>query len=316
MDHSKFYCLLDEQPDLLVAQTRGISPDTTGELIVNPYLQILPPGSFPEEIRELAPLASHFEDEEPVAWVGDPFFGSFDPFCIGKKYHYLIAKLQSEGPGSIDLTAETVKTLAIANILIEKKALIKAKRRWYPLQREWRTTFCERGYVQLSRLIHPYLVGSLRRLFRYKIRTGKLTLGDKQCALRYIAYNDPVLRFFHHQLTTIVSRVVNKKIKPSYVYLASYLEGAELPKHVDREQCEYSISFCLDYSPEPGCSETPWPIQLNIGTDVVAIYQKIGDGLLYRGRQIPHYREKLHKDATSTSIFFHFVDETFTGSLR
>jgi hypothetical protein len=103
-------------------------------------------------------------------------------------------------------------------------------------------------------------------------------------------------------------------VKPSYVYLASYLEGAELKKHTDREQCEFSVTLCLDFSPEPDLA-TSWPICLDTPLGSITIYQALGDGLVYRGTKVPHYRSVLAPGYTSTSIFFHYVPKDFSGSL-
>jgi len=174
--------------------------------------------------------------------------------------------------------------------------------------------FREKGYAPLPGLIHPFHIAALRRYYRYLIRTGAIRLGDRQSARRYVAYNDPVARFFHQHITGTLSAVAGETLKPSYVYLASYLSGAELKKHVDREQCEFSITLCLDFSPEPALA-TPWPIQLETPTSKVAVCQSIGDGLAYRGTRLPHYRDKLGEGQTSTSIFFHYVAADFAGSL-
>jgi len=37
--------------------------------------------------------------------------------------------------------------------------------------------------------------------------------------------------------------------------------------------------------------------------------------LLYRGTQVPHYRDALGQGRTSTSIFFHYVPADFVGPL-
>jgi hypothetical protein len=87
-----------------------------------------------------------------------------------------------------------------------------------------------------------------------------------------------------------------------------------LEKHTDRAQCEFSVTLCLDFSPEPEL-ETPWPIQLETPTGRVAVYQALGDGLAYRGTRLPHFRSKLGEGQTSTSIFFHYVPADFAGSL-
>jgi hypothetical protein len=123
-----------------------------------------------------------------------------------------------------------------------------------------------------------------------------------------------VARFFHSQIAPTLSKVVGEVLKPSYVYMASYLSGAELKKHTDREQCEFSITLCLDFSPEPKLA-TPWPIHLETPQGVVTVYQGLGDGLAYRGTRLPHYRGILPEGQTSTSIFFHYVAADFTGSL-
>jgi hypothetical protein len=123
-----------------------------------------------------------------------------------------------------------------------------------------------------------------------------------------------VARFFHHQIANAVSAVVGETVKPSYVYLASYLSGAELKKHTDRQQCEFSVTLCLDFSPEPALA-TSWPIRLDTPEGSVTVYQALGDGLVYRGTKVPHYRHVLAEGHTSTSIFFHYVPVNFSGPL-
>src|SRR5208283_4297740 len=71
-----------------------------------------------------------------------------------------------------------------------------------------RAQFSEKGYVPLEDLIHPFHVAALRRYYRYQIRTGAIRLGDRQSPRRYVAYNEPVARFFHHQLAGVFSEVV------------------------------------------------------------------------------------------------------------
>ena len=91
------------------------------------------------------------------------------------------------------------------------------------------------------------------------------------------------------------------------------MSGAELKKHTDREQCEFSVTLCLDFSPEPKLA-TPWPIQLDTSAGTVAAYQALGDGLVYRGTRVPHYR-CVAPGHTSTSLFFHYVPVDFQDRL-
>jgi hypothetical protein len=174
--------------------------------------------------------------------------------------------------------------------------------------------FEEKRYAPVGQLIHPFHISSLRRYYRHLIRQGKLKLGDSQSPLRYATQNEAVARFFHHQLTSAVGSVVQESVKPSYVYLGAYQGGAELEAHIDREQCEFSISLCIDYSPEPAL-ETPWPLHLQTPKGKTTVFQGIGDALIYCGRELPHFRDPLPPGNTSTSLFFHYVAESFTGPL-
>ncbi|MGC1370955.1 MAG: hypothetical protein WA824_02340, partial [Candidatus Sulfotelmatobacter sp.] len=88
-----------------------------------------------------------------------------------------------------------------------------------------------------------------------------------------------------------------------------------LKKHIDREQCEFSVTLSLDFSPEPEL-DTSWPIRLDTPAGAITVYQALGDGLVYRGTKVPHYRSRLANDRTSTSIFFHYVPADFTGPLN
>ena len=128
-----------------------------------------------------------------------------------------------------------------------------------------------------------------------------------------MVHNESVARFFHHQLTNTVSAIAGEAIKPSYVYLASYLSGAELKKHTDREQCEFSITLCLDFSPEPQLA-TSWPIRLDTPEGTVTVYQALGDGLVYRGMKVPHYRNVLADEAHLDVHFFPLRAGGFFGA--
>jgi hypothetical protein len=304
----RFYCLLDELPAHLIPQRfrRLLQADGKRPLYLNPECSLYPAGRAPDETAD--GLLSRFALQGTMAWVRESEGGSLLPFWLGPRYEAFLAGLGpgEEVPWSVPTSARNV--LAAAGIFIGE-------------DRDERVAggaaahFQEKGYAPLGNLIHPFHVAALRRYYRYLLRTGEITLGDKQSNRRYVAHNEPVARFFHHQIGKKLSVVAGLKLKPSYVYMASYLSGAELKKHTDREQCEYSVTLCLDFSPEPELT-TPWPIRLDTPTGTVTVYQALGDGLAYRGTRLPHYRSKLGKGQTSTSIFFHYVSEDFAGSLE
>jgi hypothetical protein len=188
------------------------------------------------------------------------------------------------------------------------------KQQWAEMLLHNGVEYRQKAYTPVRGLIHPFHVAALRRYYRQLIRQGGLRLGDEQTPKRFVAHNEPVARFFHHQLTSVVSGIAGERVKPSYVYLGAYQDGAVLARHTDRAQCEFSVTFCLDYSPQPE-RHTPWPIQLHPNSGKVSVFQALGDALFYRGCQVEHSREQLPQGHSSTSLFFHYVREDFDGPL-
>lgn len=312
----RFYCLLDELPLHLVppaAWTTQRNQTSGCDLFVNSECKLCTAGEIPEELRSQQELSRAFVLDRTIAWVRDTT-GSLMPFWLGPQFESIVRGLRQGEPVPLSLPASARSILAGAGILFCADSIDRQCAEREETVQKAAELFQRKGYAPLGGLIHPFHIAALRRYYRHRIRSGAIQLGDGQSPRRYVAYNDPVARFFHRQIATTVSMVCGEDIKPSYVYLASYLSGAELKKHIDREQCEFSITLCLDFSPEPACA-SPWPICLQTATGTVTVYQALGDGLAYRGTRLPHYRSKLGHGQTSTSIFFHYVAADFTGSL-
>jgi hypothetical protein len=94
----------------------------------------------------------------------------------------------------------------------------------------------------------------------------------------------------------------------------AYQSGATLKRHIDREQCEFSITMLIDSTPEPP-EQSPWPIMLDTRRGTVAVWQYLGEALLYRGRELAHHRGALGEGCTSTSLLLHYVKRSFAGQV-
>lgn len=312
----KFHCLLDELPLHLIPKHSWDREgnDSSQALRINPACSIMRSGEIPFELREYARLLDGFSLDTATAWVRDPATGSLEPFWLGPQFERIISQLTAREISADSLPRKALAVLTRAGILTTEDESKKRIAEWETIRSHGAQMFRERDYCPLRNMIHPFNLAALRRYYRNAIRRGTISLGDEQSSRRYVAHNEPVARFFQHQIANIVSAIVGEPVKPSYVYFASYLEGAELKKHTDREQCEFSVTLCLDFSPEPEMA-TSWPICLDTPTGAIAIYQALGDGLVYRGTKVPHYRSALAAGHTSTSIFFHYVPADFSGPL-
>lgn len=310
----RYHCLLEELPRHLVPQPqRALLQDQPhATLVLNPACSLRSADDLPEELSARKELLPGFALQGAIAWVRESRRRTLLPFWLSPDLKALLGELRPNEPVPSSIPPTTRCLLQAAGILIPSIADDSGKHEG--LVRSAASQFQAKGYAPLPGVIHPFHVAALRRYYRHQIRTGAIHLGDHQSTRRYIAHNEPVARFFHHQLTSTLSQIAGRALKPSYVYLASYLSGAELKKHTDREQCDYSITFSLDYSPEPR-QASPWPICLQTPRGTAKVYQMLGDGLAYRGTQLPHFRGPLPEGQTSTSIFFHYVTAEFAGSL-
>jgi hypothetical protein len=318
----RFYCLLDDLPLHLVPRRNAnllhAGRERQAQISLNPECILCTNGELPDELAGQADLVSRFALQGSIAWVRDATTATLLPFWLGPELEERLRSMRSKPLVLALLPYELREILVAAGILINEKQTVRMNLKRAEAITRASHVFRERGYAPLGSLIHPFHIAALRRYYRYLVRSGAISLGDRQSPRRYVAYNESVARFFHHQIVPIVSAIAGEPVKPSYVYMASYLSGAELRKHTDREQCEFSVTLCLDFSPEPVLA-TPWPIRLDTSHDghhqSVSVYQVLGDGLAYRGTRLPHYRDVLAEGQMSTSIFFHYVGADFAGSL-
>lgn len=172
----------------------------------------------------------------------------------------------------------------------------------------------ERGYVRVPSIIGPLHTAAIRRYVGELIERNVVTLGDGQVSQRYVYHNDPHLAHLHESITPLVSTLSRKPMRASYRYLSAYTTGSELQVHTDREQCEVTVSVLVDYSPLVG-EKAPWPIYLRCPSATMAVFQSVGEALVFRGQDVPHFREKIQAGHSCIVVLFHYVDATYQGSL-
>lgn len=130
-------------------------------------------------------------------------------------------------------------------------------------------------------------------------KEGKLTQDD-QCPSSFSIYGDPKFEMVLQDLADKLSATLGKKVLPTYCYARLYQKGEILHKHKDRPSCEISITVTLDHDK----SSIIWPIKMG---EEKNIFIEKGDGVIYKGCEIEHWREP-YKGEWQTQAFFHFVD--------
>jgi len=111
-------------------------------------------------------------------------------------------------------------------------------------------------------------------------------------------------------LLPIMEKETNLKLKPIYSFNRIYFGGAELVRHKDRDECEISASITLQYSYED--KSYKWPLCMGD----IPIVIETGDGVIYKGREIEHWRPVFTQFNKSWhhQLFVHYVD--LNGSFK
>lgn len=167
--------------------------------------------------------------------------------------------------------------------------------------------FSEKRYVLLSSLISG---AEARMLYEYSqelVSRGQY-LPDTQVPDTPARYSAPRMELLLLELLPQIEEASGLSLHPTYSYLRVYKRGDVLARHRDRPACEISLSLCLGF-----IADTPWPLWIEGPRGVSAMEMQPGDGLLYRGTECPHWRERFGGEQAA-QVFLHYVEQNGANS--
>ena len=117
-------------------------------------------------------------------------------------------------------------------------------------------------------------------------------------------YADPLMETLMDMSTGVIEQNVGKKLFPTYSFFRIYDKGSDLPIHVDRPSCEYTVALCL------GCEPADKPYNIYVGEeDKSSAFEMFpNNALIFQGMENLHWREECHHDHFIT-VFLHYVDQ-------
>lgn len=162
-----------------------------------------------------------------------------------------------------------------------------------------------KGLIDVAPLVVP--VPKERGQIKYDNRGNVISHNPEEPQVKgsLARYNVVGLRETYFEIRNKVQSLIGEKLYPSYYYDRFYFAGQELTKHTDREACEISvtvnISHNLDYD---------WPICFELPDGKVEEFtMQPGDGVIYHGITLPHWRDPMrgNRDSYLHQCFFHYV---------
>ena len=157
------------------------------------------------------------------------------------------------------------------------------------------------GYVILKQWIPRLMCAYISENVKVLEASSSLHYDDGQVKKAFSTAGCAITEILLDIMTPVLSRTINCELYPTYSYLRIYVKGAVLAKHVDRPSCEVSVTLPISYD-YPGI----WPLYIETGDDVTRVELEPGDALIYKGIEIPHWRE-VFEGERQVQVFLHYV---------
>jgi hypothetical protein len=304
---ARYSCFLDD-----------LARDFPGESIVAgrqslaPFCRTQIGASLPLELVRRGRFRERFLEDHPIVWIDDPTTGVLNPYWARRSHGWQLARVHPGLPLPENFDPELARGLSIAGALVEtgqpaadlssgEQSIARAREE---LRRD--------QYCILPPPLPMMQVAALAAYYRTLTGSGTWELGDPQVERRYGCHNEPISRFFHSQITSLISRVAGEPLKPTYSYCSAYQGGADLGVHMDREQCDFTVSLLIDHS--SGLAEHPWPLWFLAPAGRVSLTLGLGEAVLFRGADLPHWRDPAPLGQHQVMLLFHFVPIYFAGT--
>ena len=170
-----------------------------------------------------------------------------------------------------------------------------------PNSTNYEQLFEENGYVIFKQFLPRIMCDYISANIKVLEANSAFGYGDNQVEKAFSAGALTVTETLLDIVTPVLSKMINCDLYPTYSYVRIYLKGADLEKHHDRPSCEVSATLPLSYD-----SPNIWPIYVETGSKVTAIELEPGDALIYKGIEVPHWREAFEGER-QVQVFLHYV---------
>ena len=161
--------------------------------------------------------------------------------------------------------------------------------------------FEQQGYVVIKHFIPRLMCEYISKNISVLEANSRLSFGDTQVEQAFSGGSPAIVETLLDVMTPVLAQALHCELYPTYSYLRIYLKGAVLAKHTDRYSCEVSATIPIEYE-----SAGLWPICIEIDGQPKKIGLQRGDALIYKGIQIPHWRDPFEGER-QVQVFLHYV---------
>jgi hypothetical protein len=240
-------------------------------------------------------------------WIRDPFTKSYFPLGLDRRHRALLRGLQDREIQPAELTDSQVELLILTRILIPRRC--QSGNEGFGFARlEARRSFHLHGFAIVRGLLNPAQTIGLGGYLQTMKREGFAQSSDfRACVVENVA----AARAFGHELASIVSHVIKKNVTSAdSPLLVEYQERERLHLHRDaRHRSEFTVSIQLGQFPVSVPRASPWPLFIEDARKegrMCAVVLDPGDGVVFLGRRLQHYRDALPRGARSSVLLLNY----------
>ena len=167
--------------------------------------------------------------------------------------------------------------------------------------------FDEDGYLRVENLLDEPTVKVISEYFENKIKRGEWSpkefVGPEDSS-KFGYYADPLIEVMLARCLPVIEQEIGIFLDPTYSYARVYQGGEELKPHTDRESCEITATVNVAFTGEP------WPIWMQYkNNDPVKCVLTSGDAIVYKGREVTHWRRVLPEGEVNVQFMLHYVEK-------
>jgi hypothetical protein len=148
--------------------------------------------------------------------------------------------------------------------------------------------FAKNNYVVVRNLLDPYLVKFLASYYS-AVRAGQAGEFKKDWS-SLNSHGDVCGDVVLYSIRTLIAEHTGLDLLPTYSFTRIYKKGERIGRHADGPQNQVSCSMCV------ARGEVDWPVHLSDGEHEGGVVLQAGDGVIYRGHKVEHWREKFTGD--------------------
>jgi hypothetical protein len=164
-------------------------------------------------------------------------------------------------------------------------------------------SFFSNRYLPVRNIIPESVLDYLKQYCKIKLDNQEF-FKDEQCPSSLSLAGDPALDALLEWLRPEISRLVGLDLTPTFSYARIYAQDEVLVRHTDRPACEIGLTVALEVPegapPSVLCLSPP-------GLPDASIEMAEGDGCLYAGTEVAHWRDAFPCDGY-VQVFFFFIN--------